>query len=459
MYDVIVIGGGPGGYGAAIRASQLKGKVALVEGGTMGGTCVMRGCIPSKIWLRAAATLEQARKAGDFGVEVTVGKVNYESIIARKQGVSSDIRMGMEALLANNGVDVVTGMASISSANSVSVDGQTLEGKSIIIATGSTLDLSSVSSVPGLKDVALTTDDVLDMKAVPASLLITDPSYIGVEMAMLFTILGSQVTYAFPGPRFLPDEDQDTSQRLAQSLRERGVKLMPRHTLASVDKGVCTLKSGDKEQSVTVEKVLVSQRKAATDGLGLDTMSGAKVNVHEGAIVVDAHCRTSCPSIYAIGDCTGGVMLSHVATAMGICAAENSMGTASKYAAHLASRAIWGLPEMGCVGLSEEQAERKGYDVEVGSFPYAINGYAMLRGEVDGAVKIIADSATGEILGGHIVGANASELIGEVVLAMQLECTVGEFAKGFRVHPAFCETVVDAARDAAGWALYLPKKG
>lgn len=454
MYDVLVIGGGPGGYAAAIRASQLKGMVALVEGGNMGGTCVMRGCIPSKIWLRAATLLEQSRNAGEFGLELTVGKLDFNAVLARKKGVSNDIRMGMEALLANNGAEVITGMAKITGPNSVEVDGKKFEAKNIIVATGSMLDMPDV---PGLSGAAFTTDDLLDMKEAPASVLVTDPTYIGVEMAALLSILGSKVVYAVPGPRILPDEDQDSSQRMAQSLRERGVQILARHTLVKVAGKTCTLKSGDKEQTVDVDKVLISGRKAASAGLGLEAL-GVGFG-EDGSIVVDGQCRTACPSVFAIGDCTGGWMLSHVASAMGICAAENCMGMSSKFPAHLVSRAIWGSPEMGSVGLSEEQAERKGYEVEVGGFPYSINGYAMLRGEVDGAVKMVSDAETGEILGVHIVGSCASELVGEAVLAMQLECTVREFAKGFRVHPAFCETVVDAARDAAGWALYLPKRG
>ena len=172
MYDVVVIGGGPGGYAAAIRASQLKGKVALVEGGNMGGTCVMRGCIPSKIWLRAATLLEQSRKAGEFGLELTVGKLDFTAVLARKQGVSNDIRMGMEALLANNGVDVIPGMAVVTSPTSVDVAGKKVEAKSIIIATGSTL---AKPDVPGLDQAAFTSDQLLDMTEAPASVLITDP--------------------------------------------------------------------------------------------------------------------------------------------------------------------------------------------------------------------------------------------------------------------------------------------
>ena len=295
------------------------------------------------------------------------------------------------------------------------------------------------------------------MMPAPASVLITDPSYIGVEMAMLLSVFGSKVTMALPGPRILPDEDQDTSQRLAQSLRERGVKIMARYALVKVDGKKCTLKGSSKEAEVEVERVIVSARMPVAKDLGLEAL-GVKFK-EDGGIDVDARCMTACPGVYAIGDCTGGWMLSHVASAMGICAAENCMGKKSTFNAGIVSRALWGMPEMGSIGLSEEQAERGGHEVEIGGFPYSINGLAMLRGEVDGAVKVVADADTGEILGVHIVGAQASELIGEAALAMQLECTVEEFAKGFRVHPSFSETVVDGFRDADGWALYLPKRG
>ncbi|MDR3363175.1 MAG: dihydrolipoyl dehydrogenase [Desulfovibrio sp.] len=457
MYDVIVIGGGPGGYAGAIRASQLGAKTALVECADMGGTCVMRGCIPSKIWLRTANLLDQSRRAGDFGLNLTVGELDFKTVVARKQGVSNDIRMGMEALLQNNGVDVIRSRAVLKSGTKIEVDGKAVEGKNIIVATGSTLDFPDI---PGLKDAAFTSDQLLEMTSAPASVLITDPTYIGVEMAFLLVVLGAKVTLAVPSPRILPAEDQDSSQRIAQSLRERGVEIITRHTLESVSKAgagfACKLTASGKERTVDVAKVLVSGRKPNVAGFGLEAL-GIKFNA-DGGIQVNERLQTSVSTVYAVGDATGGWMLSHSASAMAICAAENCMGKGGKFAAHLVSRAMWMAPEMGSVGLSEEEAEKKNYEVEVGSFPYSINGYAMLRAEVDGAVKVVTDAKTGEILGVHIVGANASEIVGEAVLAMQLESTVSEFAKGFRVHPAFCETVVDAARDAAGWALYLPKR-
>ena len=454
MYDVIVLGGGPGGYAAAIRASQLKGKVVLVEEAAMGGTCVLRGCIPSKIWLTAASMKEQAAKAADFGISLELKGFDCAAVVARTQGVSNDIAMGMSALLASNGIEVVTGRGVVQSAHSVAVGETVLEGKSIIVATGSRL---APCTIPGSEGLVLTTDELLAMTSLPGSVLVTDPGPIGVECAMLLATLGCQVVYALPGARILPDEDQDSAQRLASALRERGVRIMPRCSLERIENGECVLAGKKKEERVRVDKVLWSLREPVSTGFGLEELGVGRNS--DGGISVDAHCATAVNGIYAAGDCTGGWMLSHVASAMAICAAENAMGTPSVWQSQLVSRAIWGTVQMGSVGLSEEQADRAGREVETGSFPYAINGYAMLRGEVDGAVKVVADAQTGEILGVHIVGSQASELIGEAVLAMQLECTVHEFARGFRVHPAFCETVVDGFRDTEGWALYLPKRG
>lgn len=458
MYDVTVIGGGSGGYAAAIRACQLGAKVALVEGGTMGGTCVNRGCIPSKIWLRAASVLQQVRSAGDLGIEVTLGAIDLSAVVNRKNGVSSDIRMGMEALLQNNGAEVIRGRATLKGPREVEVGGKILETKKVIIATGSTL---SFPSVPGLDEAAITSDQVLDMTKVPATVLICDSGYIEVEMAFLLNAFGAKVTVAVEAPRILPREDRDTSQRLTQSLREKGVEVLTRHALKSVSKaapgtGWSCLLAGTKERTVDVEAVLAASRKPATANLGLEK-AGIRLN-EDGGIKVNDRLETTAAGVYAIGDATGGWMMSHGASSMAVTAAQNCMGKTGRYPFNLVSRPLWTFPEAAAVGLSEEEAEKQGYEIEVGGFPYAINGLGMLRGEPEGAVKVVSDAKNGEILGVHIVGAAATEIIGEAVLAMQLEATVNELARGVRAHPTFSETVVDAARDAAGWALYLPKR-
>ncbi|MBM4340980.1 MAG: dihydrolipoyl dehydrogenase [Deltaproteobacteria bacterium] len=457
MHDVIVIGAGPGGYAAAIRTSQLGGKVVLVEAAEVGGTCVNRGCIPSKVLMRAVSLLHWIRTGKEFGINASVEQLDLKALIARKNGVAGDIRVGMESLLRNNGVEFIKGRALLKSPREVNVNGGVLEAKKIILSTGSCLD---VPDIPGLEEAALTTDQVFEMTEVPSSVLIWGfAGSIEVEMATLLNAFGSKVYLATHHPRILPREDHGTSLRIAQSLREQGVKLLPRFNLQSVRKskeGYEGVLSGPEEHAVVVERVLVSSRRPKTAPLGLEQV-GVRLN-EDGSIKVNNRLETSVEGIYAIGDATGGWMLSHAASSMAVTAAENAMGKTNTFSFHLIPRGIWTFPEVGAVGLSEEEAEKRGMEIEVGNFPYSINGLAMARNEMSGAVKIISDARYGEILGVHIVGSNATELVGEAVLAMQLEATVRELASSIRVHPTFSEAMVDSARVAENWALYLPKR-
>jgi dihydrolipoamide dehydrogenase len=451
----MIIGGGSGGYAAAIRAAQLEAKVVLAESAETGGTCVNRGCIPSKIWLRAGDLLGRIKKGKEFGINASVGEIDLKALVERKNGVSNEIRMGMEALLQNNGVEVIKGHAVIKSPQEIEVDGRIIETKKVIIATGSSL---VTPEVPGLKKAAMTTDDVLEMTAIPESVLVCGSGFIEVEMAFLLNTFECKVVMATESARILPMEDSDTSQRISQALRERGVEIIPRVSLESVkttNSGTTCKLTGAKERDVTVEKVLVSAREPNTSDLRLENI-GVALNDAKG-IQVNHRLETSVEGIFAIGDATGGTMLSHAASSMAVFAAENAMGANNAYRFELIPRCLWTEPEMGSVGLSEEDAEKMGFDVETGVFPYAINGLAMSRNQVDGAVKIVSDAQYGEILGVHIVGSNATEIIGDAVTAMQLEATVQELARGIRVHPTFSEAVVDAARDAGNWALYLPR--
>ncbi|MCF8129081.1 MAG: dihydrolipoyl dehydrogenase [Deltaproteobacteria bacterium] len=457
QYDVIVIGGGPGGYAASIRASQLGGKVALIEAAEIGGTCVNRGCIPSKVWLEAADLLKKIKSAHELGIKASVESLDLGAIVSRKSGVANDIRMGMGGLLGNNGVDVITGRAQLTGPGKVRVEDKTLEAKAVILATGSVLD---IPSIPGLEEAAITTDQVFEMTEVPASVLIWGSAGpIEVEMASLLNDFGCKVHLISESRRILPMEDGDTSQRMAQALREQGVEILPRYSLAKVqksDEGYDCFLEGPEAKIVSVERVLVSARKPNTARLGLEAVS--VVLNDDGGIQIDDKLETTAKGIYAIGDATGGWMLSHAASSMAVVAAENALGGAKPYPHHLIARGIWTHPQVGSVGLSEEAAEDQGMDVEVGDFPYSINGLAMARGEMAGAVKVVTDPKFGAILGVHIVGQNATELVGEAVMAMQLEATVNEMANSIRVHPTFSESVVDAARDAKSWALYLPKR-
>jgi len=454
MYDVVVIGGGPGGYAAAIRAAQMGGKVALAEAGQIGGTCVNRGCIPSKVWHRSARMLQNVQTAQDFGIKARFEGLDLKAVVERISGVANDIRMGMESLLKNNGVELVPGRAVIKSPREVAVDKTRLETRKIIIASGSRLD---VPAIAGLDDAALTTDQILETDRIPVSVLIPGAQPIQVEMAGMLAVLGCKVTLATPDRRILPREDLETSQRITQALGQQGVDVLRGYEIDSVrsagDEYEAVL-TGPDDRRIRVERVLVCSRRPNTSGAGIEAV-GVQQNP-DGGIAVNDQLETSVAGIYAVGDVTGGWMLSHAASAMAIKAAENAMGQSEAFPFHLIPRCLWTIPQVGSVGFSEEEAEKKGLDVEIGDFPLAINGLAMAHDQMDGAVKIVSEARYGEILGVHIVGQNATELIGEAVLAIQLEATVNELALSIRAHPTFSEAVVDAARDAKDWALYLP---
>ena len=314
--------------------------------------------------------------------------------------------------------------------------------------------------IKGLPSALLTTDQILDMQNVPASVLVCGADTIAVEMATLLNTFGSKVYIATENRFVLPAEDHDSGQRLGQALSDDGIEIIARSTLTSVKTSkngfVCELAGKKKARTVAVERVLAGIRKSNTANLDLD-QAGIRLN-DDGSIHVDDYLRTTTRNIYAIGDVTGGSMQSHAASAMAVKASENALGAKTKFPFDLVPRGTWTFPEVASVGLTEEQAENKDLDIDVGYFPYSINGYAIARNETFGAVKIITDAEYRIIYGVHIVGPHATELIGEAVLAMQLEYTTDELAASMRIHPTFSEAVVDAARDVEKWALYLPKK-
>jgi dihydrolipoamide dehydrogenase len=455
MYDVCIIGGGPGGYAAAIRSAQLGGKAVLVEAGELGGTCVNRGCIPTKVWGQAAELYQRLTAASDFGIQLDLRGVEFSKIVERKNGVAAEICMGMEALLQNNGVEVIKGQAEIINPMEIKVDQNTLTARNLIIATGSAPAMPTIAGA----DLVETLDQMLNWEALPSSVLVFGGEPWCVETANFLSVFGVKVTLATEDSRLLPKEDHDTGQRLKQSLQKQGLEILTKiqlNRVAKTENGLQATLTGNQERTLEIEKIICGRRRPNTTNLGIDTLGLACGR--DGGIIVDKHLQSNINGIYAVGDVTGGWMLSHAASSMAITAAENTMGLQASYPFHLTPRALWTIPQIGAVGMSEAEAEKKGHDVEVGNFPYAINGLAMAANRVEGSVKIVIDTKYNDILGVHIVGENATELIGEAVLALQLECTADELAVCIRAHPTYSEAVVDASRDVLNWALYLPRQ-
>ena len=453
--DVVVIGAGPGGYVSAIRAAQLGAKVAVIERNKIGGTCLNWGCIPTKALYYSARALEAARHASDFGVNV--GEVSFDlaKAVDRKDGVVKKLVGGIEQLLKGNKVEVIRGDGFVEAAGKVRVtkaDGvEELSCKSIIIATGSEPALIPAFNID--RENVLTSTEMLDMKKVPSSLLVIGGGVMGCEFASMFSSFGSKVMIVELLPTILSTEDKMVSRVITKRYKETGVEVLTEVQVESViaeeGKVKTTLKDG---REFITEKVMVAiGRSFNSSGIGLDKLG---VTVEKGRISVDDRMETSVKGIYAIGDVTGKMLLAHVASVQGIVAANNAMGKDARMDYSVIPAGIFTDPEIASVGLREKEAEAKGITVAVGRFPYAASGKAMGMGETEGFVQIVSDPATGKVLGCSIVGAHATDLIGEVALAMKTGATVKDIAETIHAHPTLPEIVMEAAEDVHGMAIH-----
>lgn len=455
-FDVVVIGGGPGGYVAAIRAAQLGASVALVEKDRIGGTCLNRGCIPTKALYYSAKSLLAARHAGEFGVNV--GNISFDmaKAVERKDGVVKKLVGGVEQLLKGNGVEVLKGDAFLESAGSVRVtkDGAVdviAAKKAVIIATGSEPLLIPAFSIDG-KNV-ITSTEALNLKEVPKSLLIIGGGVMGCEFAALFSAFGSSVTIIEMLPSILTTEDKMVSRVILKRFKETGVNVLTEVSVERVEVaegGVkTTLKDG---REFITEKVLVSiGRSFNSAGLGLEK---ANVDLEKGRVSVNEKMETNVKGVYAIGDVTGKMLLAHVASTQGIVAVTNALGKVAKMDYSVVPAGIFTDPEIASVGLREKEAEEKGIAVSVGRFPYAASGKALGMDETDGFVQLIVDKGTDKILGCSIVGAHATDLIGEVAFAIKAGATAKDIAETIHAHPTLPELVMEAAEDAHGMAIH-----
>lgn len=453
MSHIIVVGGGPGGTAAATRASQLGARVTLIEKEMLGGNCVNYNCIPLTGMLASVELLDRIRRAEKMGIHVGQVSLDLERARARVSGIVQELREGLSGLMQSFGVEVLQGEAKLLDSRTVAVGGQKLRGDAIILATGAHL-----APPPIPLDGLLDPREALALNQPPGRLLVWGSRAIELEFAQYFALLGSQVTLVTDGPHVLSAEDYEVGQRLQSILSEQGVQVLTGATLKSASrdgagvKAVAGQRQGD--TTVLVDRILWARQAPAITGLGLEA---ARVGIVNGAVQVDDHCQTSVPGIYAIGDVTGEPMYSYVATLQGMIAAENALGSKRSLNLHAMPRCIYTIPEAACVGLTEDEAEDQGYEVETVNIPLATNSRAMTLDKTEGGIKVVFERKHGKLLGVHIVGHRATELIAEAALALQVEALAEDYAWAIRGHPTLSESMVEAGRAFFGQALFIPK--
>ena len=456
-YDLGIIGGGPGGYVAAIKAAQLGGSVCLIEKGEWGGTCLNRGCIPTKTLFAVANLATQVQEASAFGVNINgETTIDYSQVLNHKTSVIQQLTGGIAQLLKANGVDSLNGTATLIDRNTIAVskpDGTTeqLHAENIIIATG------SEPAEPPIFDIdesqVLTTTGILNLTELPESLLIVGGGVSGCEFASIFNALGCRVTVLELLPTILATEDIQVIRHIQLFMKRKGITIHTGAQLTHVKKSdasvTAVLESGEK---LTAQKILVSiGRRYNTDGIGLEKVG---VRTEGGKIVVDARLQTNVAGIYAVGDVASRYLLAHVASAEGKVAAQNCLGANAEMDYQVIPWCVFTLPEIGHVGMTEKEATDEGYEVKVGRFPYAANGKALGLRETDGFVKTVSDADSGDILGAHIVGAHASILIHEAAVAIRTGATVMDIAGTVHAHPTLAEMVMESAEAAYDRAIH-----
>jgi len=466
VYDVAIIGSGPAGYTAAIRAGQLGLKAALIEKDPyLGGTCLHVGCIPTKSLLFNAEVFDHVKDGEALGIEnIPAPKLNWGTIMKRKQGIIDKHAKGLQFLMKKNKVTVIQGWGKLTGPAkngvlTIDVDGK--DGKSTVTAKNVILSTGSVARVlPGLKpdDRILTNIEVLNLDNIPKSLIVIGSGAVGVEFASIYKSFGTaDVTILEMLPRYVPVEDEEISKELMRVYRKRGINGFVNAKVDKVERtkdGVAVTFTVDgKQQKLEAEKVLIAVGRAPrTDGIGLEK---TKIEVERGFVKTDEYMRTAEPGIYAIGDIAMGYpQLAHAGAMEGIVAVTHIAGKPVKKINKLRiPNATYCHPEIGSVGLTEAKAKELGYDVKVGKFPFTANSRASIVGQHEGFVKIVTDSKHGEILGVHIIGPTATELIAESVVALEMECTAEDLANIIHAHPTLSEAMLDAANAVFGMPI------
>ena len=459
IFDVAVIGGGPAGYYGAIRAAQLGGKVILFEKDTVGGTCLNRGCIPTKTFVKTGESIETFRKAAERGVVFSApvtASVDMKNVVGYKNKVVKRLTGGVAELLRSNGVKSVSGEAVLVSADTIACGDSEYKAKNIILCGGSR---PAIPNIPGIDSkYVVTSNEMLDAQSVPERLLIIGAGIIGCEFAIPFSIFGSQVTLVEASSQVMPGMDREVSEGIKKGMLNLGVRVL---TSALVEKitetadGVVVTVNGEEIPADLV--VAATGRTPVLDCLGPLKDS---VEIENGGIVVDNSCRTSVPGLFACGDITSSGNLASEAFRMGEVAAECAMGNFSTFDLSRIPSCVHSEPEAACVGLNEDKArELYGEDLLIGKFPFGANGMCLASGNTDGFVKVLAEKNCGEIVGVHILGGNATELIAEACDLMAQEISIEEAAAIMHSHPSISEAFMEACADALGRCVHLPRKG
>ncbi|PYS93980.1 MAG: dihydrolipoyl dehydrogenase [Acidobacteria bacterium] len=463
QFDVTVIGSGPGGYVAAIRGAQLGLKVALVEKDKrLGGTCTLRGCIPTKQLLMSAHIYEQMQHAADFGVRASDIQLAFADVQKRKERVVTKNSKGIEFLMKKNKITVFKGAGKLALPGKVTVtseDGktETINTKNIVIATGSVVRPIKGFETDGVRVV--NSDHILELKDVPKSLVVMGAGAVGVEFASVYARFGADTTIVELLPHLLPLEDEEISAELEKSFRKRGIKFSVGTRLEKMeqtDNSVIVTGKNAKGEDVRLEAemlLVAVGRMAYLEGLGLE---GTKIKVERGTVQVDEYCRTGEPNVYAIGDVIPTPLLAHLASKEGILVMEQIAGQHAQpiNLRHVPS-CTYCDPEVASVGLTEAAAKKEGYDVRVGKFPFSASGKARILGEEEGFVKVVSEAKYDELLGVHIIGPHATELIAEAGVALQLESTAEELGRTIFAHPTISEAVMEAAEGVHGQTIHF----
>jgi len=465
-YDVVVIGSGPGGYVAAIRAAQLGFKTAVIERESLGGICLNWGCIPTKALLKSAQVYEYIKHAKDFGIDAT-GQHQFDAVVKRSRGVADKMSKGVAFLMRKNKIDVISGTGKLVAKGKVEVTGadnsmQTVEARHIIVATGGRSRQLPSMPIDGKKIIGYREAMVLPQQ--PKSMIVVGSGAIGVEFGYFYNSMGTKVTIVEFMPRIVPVEDEEISRELEKNFKKSGIDIMTSSEVTRVDtsgNGVkATVKTASGEVTLEADILLSAVGVAAnTENLGLETLG---IKTEKGLISVDKYYQTSTPGIYAIGDCVPGQALAHVASKEAIICVE-AIAHAEKKFHHQPEPLDYGnvpgctycSPEIASVGLTEAKAKEAGYEIKVGKFPLSASGKASAAGHPEGFVKVIFDAKYGEWLGTHMIGYNVTEMIAETVVARKLETTHHEVLNAIHPHPTISESIKDAIEVAYGEAIHL----